>query len=238
MEQKIWRCGTGIITNPISGERKIKDALYYPHLPLCRRDSGPVYKPKKPIRSYTEYDLKNFQRRAQERVEEKLRDFRSSYGLEKSASTTAINQRVRKFKTTEERSAKTFNKVRVEVRTKRNEMPMYDVEYDPDLDKRAEWSLRKLKKTMRGKSAEAIKGILLHDAEDNILKGAEFQTMDIGHFQEHLQSTKALRASKKVMIETTLSGDVEESVFEPLVKLRSDIRNFSMKQSSYMESKR
>lgn len=238
-----------ISSGPKIGYKKIQDVLSYPHLPLSNRDPDPVYKPRKLIRSYTDADLKNVPHRVQDNLREKLRNFRSQFALNRADEI--IGDQVRELQKYREKSAKqlktaaklqksasyieTFLKnkhSRVEKIT--TAMPKYEEIYDPDIDQKVHWSLKKLKKHMRGKSADAIKNVLLRDVEDNITKGEEFQQMDIQAFQDHHQAMKKTR--KTIIIDSSI--DIDESVLKPLQELRMQLKSFSQKESSYIESRR
>lgn len=224
------------------GERKIKDVLSYPHFPLSNRDPDPVYKPKKLIRSYTDADLKNIPNRVQERLRDKLSDFRPESRFDSSSQVNELNKyRVKASKQYSlQKSASFCEKVRVEVKGKRSKitaMPSYEYAYDPDIDEKVNWSLRKLKKHIRGKSADGIKNVLLKDVEDNIIKGVDYQQMDMQAFQG-MQQGMVQRKKVYTVIDASMAKDIETSVMKPLQELKTQLKSFAHQESSYIESRR
>lgn len=88
------RCGAGVKLDqyePRVAERKIQNALNYPHCPIpSHRELEPIYKPKKPIRSYTDADLRNFPHWAQDNVKAKLDSYKSQELRSRSSSRREI----------------------------------------------------------------------------------------------------------------------------------------------------
>lgn len=198
------------------GDRKIQDVLWYPHLPV-REDLKPHWLclPKKLIRSYTERDLRQIGHSVRDRLECQLQESKHDKRIE--------HKTLRKIK-----------RIQKELKEDSN-MRLCDLPYDPDADKKAEWSLKRLKKSIKGKSADVISSILLKDAleqqsttqQENYNVNEEFHTMRGSRRQMHVS-----------MMEEMDTRHLEESLTEPLGRLKGELRGFGKKENIYLENKR
>lgn len=195
---------------PKSKERKIADVLSYPMVPLREvQEPSSVCLPKKLIRSYSQRDTSQISHSVRDRLECKLQ--------EKKQIVTC--RKVKRIK-------------------KENDMRLCDLEYNPDLDRQADWSLKRLKKTLRGKSADVIKTILLKDVEAPDLT----QKFESSLNEELSSSFQNFRSSRRQMHVTMMdereSKILEKDLTEPLDRLKVELRTFGRKETTFNESKR
>lgn len=122
------------------------------------------------------------------------------------------------------------------------EMPsnytVYQEPWNPELDKQAEWSLKRIKKSIRGKSSDAIKNILLKDLEtsrineENLLKDYHFDDV------QQVSGTSRIRKVHYELMDDRMSKQLDDSFMQPLDSLRGQLKGFCKKESRYLESKR
>lgn len=204
----------GYSLGPKCGLGKIQDVLWYPHTPVREdRQLHTVVVPKKLIRRYTDRDLRQVGHSVRDRLEKQLQDTKHDNRFEQSVT-----------------KVKKFRKLRKQTE---DEMRLCDVEYDPDLDKKVEWSLKQLKKSIRGKSADVIKSILLKDALED--KSTQ-ETMMESQQSHHLRASR--RQVHVTMMDERDTRKLEESFSEPLSRLRGELHGFNRKESHYLENKR
>lgn len=243
--------GSNLHMGPILGDRKIKDALCYPHLMLTNHSKGPVFNPKKPIRSYTEADLRNFSHWASDNAKEKIEDYRTvqeynrqNVTVEKKANwedKVKIVQKIFKKSKRDSKKQAKYQKYNLE-EPDFEEMPssytIYEESYNPDLSKQAEWSLKRMKKSIRGKSADQIKHVLLKDVEDNKLHESKLLE-DFQSFQDVQQiSGRKVHKMHFELMDDRMSKQLNASFMEPFDSLKGQLKGFSRKESHYLENKR
>lgn len=109
-------------------------------------------------------------------------------------------------------------------------MRLVELEYDPDLNKRAEWSLKKLKKQMRGRTSDQISNLLLKDLSE--------QTTE----QHATEEVKTMRTSRRQyhveMMDDRTTKQLDECIVEPLHALQSQLKGYGRKESMYLQNKR
>lgn len=203
----------GLSFTPKTGIRKIQEVLWYPHLPV-REEHEPcsIGVPRKLIKSYTDKDLRQIGHSVRDRLECKLQNSRTVQN-ESSCRRTRRERR-------------------------EGDMRILETEYDPDLDKKAEWSLKRLKKAMRGKSADVISTLLLKDGMEQQSMQQHFQQESAFSAQEVLRSRVSRRQVHVSMMDERDTKRMEESITEPLDGLRGQIQVFGKKENIYLSNKR
>lgn len=194
----------------------------FPHLPWTDELGLSQYDPRAPIRSYSAEDLTKISRRTAARAQASLRDFKatskSSFQLNQSVCAASLTKQVQ----TQEKKKRNLLRQIDKVKTR---LMADDIDYDADADKRAEYSLRAIKRHLRGKSAGGIAQQLLSESRRNI---AETLDLDV---QNQFSRTAHTRAHTRVITER-MQKELEDSFVPPLEALSAELRGFD-KRTAY-----
>lgn len=217
--------------------KKIKDRkVEYPHLPYTNERGLDKYSPRKLIRSYTEADLHELSRQATDKAAEDLRNLKihkqSGYSLQKTVSSAAVQQ-VRVEAVVKKTKKRKQKKVAEEQMSRVKEF-----DYDPDIDKQAEWSLKKIKRYLQGKSANAIEQVLLRDSEHNMNKQKAAEEMGSFHGGHSSMSMQYNTRVHSKMMDARMTQQLNESFTEPLDNLQKELKGFNRKNTVLMENQR
>lgn len=191
----------------------------FPHLPWTDELGLSQYDPRAPIRSYSAEDLTKISRRTAARAQASLRDFRatskSSFQLSQTASAASVTKQV-------QTEVKKKKKLLQQIDKVKSRLMADDIGYDRDADKRAEYSLKALKRHIRGRSAGGIAQQLLSDSRRNI---AETLDLDV----QHQFSRSAHAAVHAKVITERMEKQLEDSFVQPLETLSAELRGFDKK---------
>lgn len=188
----------------------------YPHLPWTDELGLSQYDPRTPIRSYSAEDLTKISRRTAARAQASLRDFKttskSSFQLNQSVSAASLTRQVQ----TEDKKKR---KILQQIDKVKSRLMADDIDYDADADKRAEYSLKAIKRHLKGKSADGIAQQLLSESRRNIA-----ETLDLD-LQQRFSRTAHTRAHTRVITER-MQKELEDSFVQPLEALSAELRGF------------
>lgn len=200
----------------------------YPHLPWTDERGLSQYDPRAPIRSYSSEDLTKISRATEARAKARLRDFKatskSSFQLSQSVSAASVTKQVQTEIKKKKKILKQIDKVK-------SRLMADDIGYDPDADKRAEYSLRAIKRHLRGRSAGAIANTLLSESKKNI---AESLDLEVGR---HVSRATHSTLHAKVMTDR-MQQQLEDSFVQPLETLSAELRGFDKKSAYFYFEKR
>lgn len=188
----------------------------FPHLPWTDELGLSQYDPRAPIRSYSAEDLTKISRRTAARAQASLRDFKatskSSFQLNQSVSAASVTRQVQIEEKKKRKLLRQIDKVKTRLMAD-------DIDYDADADKRAEYSLKAIKRHLRGKSAGGIAQQLLSESRRNI---AETLDLDVQH-----QFSRAAHSKVHTKVITDrMQRQLEDSFVQPLEALSAELRGF------------
>lgn len=199
-----------------------------PHLPWSDELGLSQYDPRAPIRSYSAEDLTKISRRTAARAQASLRDFKatskSSFQLNQSVSAASVTRQVH----TEEKKTK---KLLRQIDKVKSRLMADDIDYDADADKKAEYSLKAIKKHLRGKSAGGIAQQLLSQSNRNIA-----ETLDLDVQRQYSRAAHS-RVHTKVITER-MQRELEDSFVQPLEALSAELRGFDQRTAFCYYEKR
>lgn len=200
----------------------------FPHLPWTDERGLSQYDPRAPIRSYSAEDLTKISRRTAARAQAHLRDFKatskSSFQLGQSVSAASVTKQVQTEVKKKKKLLKQIDKVK-------SRLMADDIDYDADADKRAEYSLKAIKRHLRGKSAGGIAQQLLSQSRRNIA-----ETLDLDVQQQFSRAAHSAVHTK--VITERMQKQLEDSFVQPLETLSAELRGFNQKSSHYFFEKR